>query len=81
LKCVYVDIWRPAQVQSAEDTNYFLAIINGFSSYKTVFFLNSKSADITLKLFKTYQIETEQQTRKVLKQVCLDMGREWFNDL
>jgi len=59
LECIHIDIWGPAQVQSAGGANYFMAIIDSFSSYKTVFFINLKSADTTLKIFKAYQAEVE----------------------
>ena len=54
-------------------------IVDGFSSYKTVAFLTTKSADITLKVIKAYQTEAEYQTGCKLKRICLDMGREWLN--
>jgi len=54
-------------------------MLDGFSSYRTVTFLSSKSADTTLKVFKLYQTEAECQTGKKMKQVRLDMGREWYN--
>jgi len=53
-----------------------MVIMDGFSSYRTVVFLKSKSADITLNVFKTFQAEAEQQTGKKLKSICLDIGRE-----
>jgi len=54
--------------------------MDGFSLYQTVMFLNSKSADVTLNVFKAFQIEAERQTNKWLRQVRLDMGREWYNN-
>ena len=69
-----------AQVQSAGGTHYFMAITDGFSSCQTVAFLASKSAKATLKVFKAYHKEAECQTRRKLKRIMLDMGREWFNN-
>jgi len=57
------DIWGPSQVQSASGTLYFMIIMDSFLSYRTVAFLKSKSAEITLKVFKGFQAEIEQQTR------------------
>jgi len=34
---------------------------------------------VILDVFKTYYMEAKQQTRKKLKHVRLDMGREWCN--
>jgi len=80
LKRVYIDIWGPSQVQSAGGALYFMIILDGFSSYRTVTFLKSKSVEITLKVFKGFQAEAERQTGKRLKRVWLDMGREWYNN-
>jgi len=76
LEWVYVNIWGLSQVQSAGGALYFMIIMDIFSSYRTVTFLKSKSAEITLKVFKGFQAEVEQQTKKKLKQVWLDIGRE-----
>ena len=56
-----------------------MIIMDGFSSYRTVMFLKTKSAVIILKIFKGFHAEVEHQTGKRLKQVQLDMGREWYN--
>ena len=44
-----------------------MIIIDGFSLYWTVAFLKSKSAEITLKVFKGFYVEVEYQTGKRLK--------------
>ena len=48
--------------------------MDGHSSYRTVTFLKTKLADVTLNVFKTYHNEAEQRTGKKLKCVRLDMG-------
>jgi len=53
-----------------------MLIMDRFSSYRTVVFLRTKSADIMLNILKTYYIEAKQQTSKKLKCIRLDMGRE-----
>jgi len=53
-----------------------MAITDGFSSYQTVAFLASKSAKATLKVFKAYHKEAECQTKRKLKRIRLDMGKE-----
>ena len=80
LERVHLDIWGPARVKSAGGASYFMMIMDGFSSFRTVAFLNSKSADTTLRVFKTFHTEAERQTGKQLKRVRLDMGREWHNE-
>jgi len=79
LKRIYVDIWGPVQTQSAGEAQYFILMMDSFSSFRTVAFLSSKSADVTLKVFKTYQIEAKCQTGKKIKRVWLDIGWEWYN--
>jgi len=56
-----------------------MLIIDGFLSYKTVAFFQTKLADVMLNILKAYHIEAEQQTGKKLKCIRLDMGREWCN--
>jgi len=56
-----------------------MIIMDGFSSYQMVVFLKTKSAEITLKIFKDFHAKAEHQTGKRLKRVRLDMGREWYN--
>jgi len=56
-----------------------MMMMDDFSSYRTVTFLLAKSANITLKVLKSYQIEAEHQTDKTIRQLQLDIGRECFN--
>jgi len=72
----HIDIWGPSPTQSAGGTSYFMLLMDGHSSYHTVAFLKTKSADVTLNVFETYHNEAERQTGKKLKRVRLDMGRE-----
>jgi len=54
LKHVHINIWGPCQIQSAGGATYFMIIMDGFSSYRTVAFLKHKSAETTLKIFKNF---------------------------
>ena len=81
LECIYVDIWGLYQTQSAGGALYFMIIMDGFLSYQTVACLKSKSAKVTLNIFKNFHNEIERQTEKRLKQVWLDMDREWYNNV
>jgi hypothetical protein len=81
LDCIYVDIWGPASVQSAGGAKYFMLCMDGASSYRKVYFISSKTAEITLRIFKEFHVESERQTGRKLKRVRLDMGREWCNTL
>jgi len=79
LERIHIDIWGPSQIQSAGGCTYFMLIIDGFSSYKTIAFLGTKSADVTLNVLKAYHVKAEQQTGKKLKCIRLNMGKEWCN--
>jgi len=59
LKKVHIDIWGPAGTQSAGGALYFLIIMDRYSSFRTVAFLNNKSAETTLRVFRTYHTEAE----------------------
>jgi hypothetical protein len=62
LERVYIDLWGPASMQPAGGSKYFMLIINGATSYRSVYFLSSKSADVTLKVFMEFHQQAEQQT-------------------
>ena len=79
LERIHIDIWGPAQIQSAGGASYFMLLMDGYSSYRTIALLKSKSVDTTLHVFKTYYVKAERQTGKKLRRVRLDMGREWYN--
>jgi len=53
-----------------------MIIMDSFFSYRIAAFLKSKSIEITLKVFKGFHTEAEQQTGKRLKYVRLDMRKE-----
>jgi hypothetical protein len=79
LECIYINILGPAPVESAGKVKYFMLVIDGAMSYHTFYFLQSKTAENTLKVFKEFHREAEHQTGEKLKWVHLDMGREWLN--
>jgi len=81
LESIHINIWGLSQTQSAGGVSYFMLLMDGYSSYKTITFLKTKSADTILQVLKNYHIEAERQTGKALKQVRLDMGREWHNNV
>lgn len=75
---VHIDIWGPATTQSAGGAKYFMLLMDGASSYRQVYFLSSKSANVT---FEDYLAKAERQTGKKVKRVRMDMGKEWLNSL
>jgi len=79
LEHIYIDIWGPISTLSAGGSKYFMLIVDGATSYKTVYFLSSKSTDATLGAFKDFHCQAEQQTGRKLKYVRVDMRREWAN--
>lgn len=78
---IHIDIWGPAPTQSAGGAKYFMLIMDGASSYRQVYFLSSKSADVTLRVFKEYLTRAERQTGRKMRRVRMDMGKEWMNSL
>jgi len=76
LERIHINIWGPTQTRSAGGSLYFMIIVDGFSSYKSVAFLSTKSANTILKVLKAYQIEAKCQTDHKLKRVQLDIGKE-----
>jgi len=56
-----------------------MLIVDGATSYRTVYFLSSKSTDVMLGAFKDFHCQAERQTGRKLKCVRVDMGREWAN--
>lgn len=81
LERIHVDIWGPAPVQSVGGSRYLMVVVDGASSFRTVFPLSDKSADTTLARLRDFQTQSELQTGKKLKRIRLDMGREWHNNL
>jgi len=59
LERTHIDIWELSPTQSAGGVSYFMLLMDGHSSYCTVTFLKTKSADVTLNIFKTYHSEAE----------------------
>lgn len=78
---IHIDMWGPSPVQSAGGAKYFMLIMDGASSYRQVYFLNTKSADVTLRVLKEFHLEAERQTGRKLRRIRMDMGREWLNSL
>jgi hypothetical protein len=81
LQRVYIDIWGPATVNSAGGVRYFMLLMDGATSYWSIYFLSTKSADVTLHAFWDFHAQAERQTGKKLKRVHLDMGKEWHNSV
>jgi len=67
LKRVYINIWGPASILSAGGSKYFMLIVDGTISYRTVYFLPLKSADATLGAFKDFHCQAKRQTGRKLK--------------
>jgi len=79
LERIYIDIWGPASILLAGGSKYFMLIIDGATSYRTVYFLSSKSVDAMLGTFKDFHCQAERQIGRKLKRVQVDIGREWAN--
>ncbi|KAG5719221.1 hypothetical protein E4T56_gene13428 [Termitomyces sp. T112] len=53
----------------------------GGSSHMSVYFLTRKDSSTTLTALSAYHVESEQQTGRKLKEVRVDAGREWVNEM
>jgi len=59
LEHVYINIWGLASILSAGGSKYFMLIVDGTISYRTVYFLPSKSADAMLGAFKDFHCQAK----------------------
>jgi len=59
LERTHINIWGLSPTQSAEGVSYFMLLMDGHLSYRTVTFLKTKSANVTLNNFETYHNEAE----------------------
>ncbi|KIJ23037.1 hypothetical protein M422DRAFT_196412 [Sphaerobolus stellatus SS14] len=80
LERVHIDLHGPTRVRSFGGAWFMMLITDGASSYRTVYFLSEKSAAASFQAFKQFHAEAERQTGKKLREVRLDMGREWYNE-
>jgi hypothetical protein len=81
LEQIHVDLWGPATIQSAGGAKYLMVIVDGASSYRTVFPIHEKTAEMTMRCLKEFVTKAELQTGKKVKWIRLDMGWEWMNAL
>jgi len=59
LECVYIDIWGPASTLLTSGSKYFMLIVDGTTSYRTIYFLPLKFADAILGAFKDFYCQAE----------------------
>ena len=67
LERVYINLWGPAQTQSNGGKQYMMQVVDGKSTHTEGYYLADKSAETTLKAFKSYHVMAERQTRKKLR--------------
>lgn len=78
---MHIDISRPYSSILYGNT-YFIIFIDDYSRYVYVFMIKEKS--IVLHKFKIFKTKSKKQTKKVIKIMRFDRGREYydrFNDL
>jgi len=69
---IHVDLWGPSLVTSAGGSRYFMLLMDGALSFRTVEFLREKSAKNTLAILKAYITEGKRQTNQKLLRVRVD---------
>jgi hypothetical protein len=78
---VYMDLWGPGQVTGIGGMHWLIHLIDRHCGGPWVYFLAHKTAVQTLDSFKLFVAEVERQTVKKIKQVHVDGGQEWINEL
>jgi len=59
LECIYIDIWGPTSTLLAGGSKYFMLIVDGTTSYRTVYFLSFKFVNAMLGAFKDFHCQAE----------------------
>ena len=64
-----------------ESSKYMMQAVDGKSTHTEGYYLADKSAETTLKAFKSYHVMAEKQTGKKLRCIRTDGGEEFCNEL
>jgi hypothetical protein len=75
---IHMDIVGPSRVRSMEGKWYVLVIIDDYSCYSWVFFLESK--DEVFEHFQSLALRLNNKHPNCLKVICSDNGTEFRND-
>jgi hypothetical protein len=78
---VHVDLSGIYQINGLGNENYFILFCDDYSSYKHIYGLTSKTKEEVFDKFKSYIAVSERQTGCKLKQITLDRGSEFVNNL
>jgi transposase InsO family protein len=77
LQLIHSDLCGPMQTPSLGKALYFLSLIDDFSRYTFVYFLETKSQ--CLEKFLAYKRLVENQTERTIKELRTDRGGEYVN--
>lgn len=75
LQLLHMDVWGPAPVKSLGGKRYFCSIIDDYSRYAPIYFMNTKNE--VLDRFLEYQQEVERETGRKIKAIRSDQGLEY----
>ena len=67
LECIHIDIWKPYQILTTSEHQYFISFINDFSRYFYAYLIHEKSE--ALDVFKIYKAKVENQLNQRIKSV------------
>lgn len=81
LENVHVDLSGIIRTKGLNNELYYALFCDDYSSYRHIYFLQSKTKEEVLSVFKVYLALAERQTCMKLKQFTLDRGGEFVNDL
>ena len=77
LQLVFTDLAGPMEVTSIGGSRYFFTVIDAFSRYTFVYFIEKKSE--VFDIFKQFKVQAERQTGNLVKIVRSDNGTEYVN--
>lgn len=81
LENVHIDLSGIIRVKGLKNELYYALFCDDFSSFRHIYFMNSKSKEEVFDVFTSYLALAERQTCVKLKQFTLDRGGELLNDL
>ena len=77
LELIHTDIYGSIPIVSWNGQQYFITFIDDFSCYGYLYLIHEKSQ--SLKVFKSFKVEVENQLSKRIKNVRSDRGGEYYS--
>lgn len=81
LERVHIDLFGPTRTQSLGGASYLMLFTDGRSTVKVPACLPNKRSETTLKEFHKFRVKAENQTRRSVRAIRIDGGKELDNRL